>query len=174
MSRRFLAWLAFRCSPNRLVRVDRCEQGSSSAEIAEARDLFGRRGCRWRRRGRGRSCGQRRCGLSLAHDCYAVDHDRRDGLVVGVAVDVRDGGYEKDAVGVALAEDGVLAVEMGHGVLGDEELRAIGAAAGGAGAGVGHGEAAGLVEGGYAADLILTEVAAIACPCAHSVSALDH
>src|SRR6266851_6677866 len=123
MSRRFLAWLvAFRCSPNRLVRVDRCES-REAAPLCSRRpeNLLGRRGCGRGCRG-GWGCRERRHGLSLAHDGYAVDDDRRERFVVAVAFDVRDGGYEQDGVGVALAEDGVLAVELRYGVLSDEEL----------------------------------------------------
>ena len=77
-------------------------------------------------------------------------------------------------MGVALAEDGVLAVELGDGVFSDKELRAVGAAAGGAGASIGHGESAWLVEGERWVDLVLKEVAGIACSSAHAVSALNH
>ncbi len=99
----------------------------------------------------------RRHGLAFANDGDLVDDDRGDGLVVGVALDAGDGGDEQDGVGVALAEDGVLAVELGDGRFGDEELGAVGV-----GAGVGHGEAAGLVEGEDGVDLVLEEVAGVA------------
>ena len=72
-----------------------------------------------------------------------------------------------------LAEDGVLAVELGDGLFGDEELGAVGAGRR-AGAGVGHGEAAGLIEGEGGVDLVLEEVAGIAGAVAGAVAALDH
>ena len=95
-------------------------------------------------------------------------------FVVGVAFDARDGGDEQDGVRVADSEDGVLAVELRDGFFGDEELAAIGAAAGGTGAGVGHGEEARLVEGEVGVDLVLEEVAGIAGAIADAVAALDH
>ena len=97
------------------------------------------------------------------------------GLSFGVAFDACDGGYEQRGVlRRRLAEDGVLAVELGDGLFGDEELAAVGAAAGGAGAGVGHGEEAGLVEGEGWVDLVLEEVAGISGAVTRAVAALDH
>ena len=55
-----------------------------------------------------------------------------------------------------------LPLSVGNGLFGDEELAAVGAAAGGARTGVGHGKEAGLVEGEGGVDLILEEVAGIA------------
>src|ERR1700761_5938341 len=75
---------------------------------------------------------------------------------------------------VAESEDSVLAVERWDGFFGDEELGAIGAAAGGAGAGVCHGEEAGLIEGEAGVDLVLEEVAGIAGTVAGAIAALDH
>ncbi len=99
---------------------------------------YGRYGWwRWRR-----DCGLGWHGLAVADDGDVVDDDGGEGFVAGVAFDAGDGGDESDGVGVALAEDGVVAVELGDGVLGDEELGAVGV-----GAGVGHGEAAGDGEG---------------------------
>ncbi len=63
-----------------------------------------------------------------------------DGLVAGVAAGVFDFGDDVHAGG-HLAKNGVLHVEPGAGHGGDEELRTVGA-----GASVGHGEEAGLVE----------------------------
>jgi hypothetical protein len=68
----------------------------------------------------------------------------------------------------------VLAVERWDGFFGDEELAAVGAAAGGTGAGVGHGEEAGLVEGEAGVDLVLEVVAGITGAVADAVTALDH
>jgi hypothetical protein len=76
--------------------------------------------------------------LAVADDGDAVDEDRGERLVILVALDAGDGRDQQDRVGVALAEDGVLATEFGNGVLGNEELRAVGV-----GPGVGVGEAAG-------------------------------
>ena len=95
--------------------------------------------------------------------------DRGDGLVVVVAFDAGDGGDHQDGVGVALAEDGVLAVELGDGVLGDEELGAVGV-----GAGVGHGEASGDGEGERGIELIVEVVAGVAGAVARRVATLDH
>ena len=77
-------------------------------------------------------------------------------------------------MGIALAEDGVLAVELGDGVFGDEELRAVGAAARWAGTGIRHGEAAGDVEGEGGIDLVFEEVTWVAHACSGGVAALDH
>ena len=79
-----------------------------------------------------------------------------------------------DGVGIAEAEDGVFAVELGDGLFGDEELAAVGTAAGGAGAGVGHGEEAGCVEGEGWIDLVLEEIAGISGAVTRAVAALDH
>ena len=76
-------------------------------------------------------------------------------------------------MGVALAEDGVLAVELGYDVLSDEELRAVGALAAGSGAGVGHGETTGDVEFEGGVDLVLEVVAGVAGAVSGAVSALD-
>src|SRR5580692_5431163 len=107
--------------------------------MAEAGRLFG-----WRSSGgwcRGRHWRWRH-GLSFAHDGDASDDDRGDWLVVGVAFDAGDGGDEKGGMCVALAEDGVLAVELRNLGLSDEELRAVGSTARWTRAGVGHGEEA--------------------------------
>ena len=74
-----------------------------------------------------------RHGLAFAHDGDAVDDDGGEGFVVGVALDAGDGGDEQDGVGVALAEDGVLAVELGDGSSVMKNWLAVGAAAGGPG-----------------------------------------
>jgi hypothetical protein len=60
--------------------------------------------------------------LSVAHDGDAVDDYGSKWFVVGIAFDARDGGYEKGGVRVAETEDGVLSVELGDGIFGDEEL----------------------------------------------------
>src|ERR1700733_1204575 len=100
-----------------------------SGEIAEAGRLFGRRSRGGWSRGRWRCRRGRRHGLSFAYDGDASDDDRGDWLVVGVAFDARDGGDEEGGVGVALSENGVLAVELRDFGLSDEELRAVGAPA---------------------------------------------
>ena len=58
-----------------------------------------------------RGCRQRHW-LAVAHDGDVVDDDGSEGLVVAVALDTGDGGDEQDGVRVALAEDGVFAVEL--------------------------------------------------------------
>ena len=87
----------------------------------------------------------------VQHD--AAGGDRSDALEGDLGHDDGADGFVVTALGEAgdfadevltldhLAEDGVLAVEVGRGDLSDEELRGTGA-----GAGVGHGEAAGDVE----------------------------
>ncbi len=60
--------------------------------------------------------------MAFAHDGDTVDDDWSEWLVVRVALYPGDGSDEKGGVGVALPEDGVLAVELGGGVFGDEEL----------------------------------------------------
>src|ERR1700679_1671547 len=104
-------------------------------EIAEAGRLFGRRSSR------GWGCGHHwrwRHGFAVAHDGDAIDDDGREWLVPLVALHARDGGDEEGGVGVALAEDSVFAIELRDFGFSDEELGAVGAAAGWAGAGVGH------------------------------------
>ena len=134
------------------------------------RQLFDWFSCRRSRRG----CREGGHRLAFANDSDAVDGDGGGRFVGCVAIDACDGGDEEDAMGVALAEDGVLAVELGHGLLGDEKLAAVSASAGGSGAGVGHGEATGLVEGEARIDLVLEEVARVAGAVAHAVPALNH
>src|SRR5258708_24703821 len=113
-------------------------------------------------------CGERLVGSGLAFE----DVDGADG-VAGLAV----------TPGVALAEavddlhaaahtakDAVLAVEVGGGAEGDEELGAVGVAAG-----VGHGEDAGAVmREGERARLVVELVAGAACARAGGVAALGH
>ena len=70
---------------------------------------------------------------------------------------------------VALAEDGVLAVEIRLGELRDEELGAVGV-----GAGVRHGEAAGNVEVEVGGGFVVEEVAGVAGAVSGVVAALDH
>ena len=83
-------------------------------------------------------------GGAVGDDGDLVHDDGGAGLVVGVAVDAGDGGDEKDGVcGSHWPKMVCLPLSWGYGDLGDEELAAVGACAGGAGAGVGHGEAAG-------------------------------
>src|SRR5215831_15528776 len=71
-----------------------------------------------------------RHGLAFADDSDATDNDGFEGLVFGVAINAGDSGYEFDGVSVALAEDGVLVVELGHGHFGYEELTTISIGAG--------------------------------------------
>jgi hypothetical protein len=112
--------------------------------------------------------------LAFAHDGDVVDDDRGKGFVARVTLYAGDGGNQQGGVRVALAEDGVLAVELWDIGLGYEELGAVGAAARGARACIGHGEEAGLVEGEGGVDLVLEEVAWVAGTIAHAVAALDH
>ena len=63
----------------------------------------------------------------------------------------------------------MFAVELRDDVFGDEELGAVSA-----GAGVGHGEAAGLVEGEGGVELIFEHVAGVANAGAERVATLDH
>ena len=91
-----------------------------------------------------------------------------------VAFDAGDLCDELHSVGVALAEDRVLAVELRYGDFGDEELGAVGASARWAWAGVGHGKATGLVEADGWVDLVLEEITGIAGSGALPVPALDH
>src|ERR1700735_2393471 len=108
-------------------------------------ELFWRRG---RCGSGGRRNGKRRHGLAFAHDGDAVDDDGSEGLVVRVAFNAGDGGYDEGSVRIAEAEDGVFAIELRDGGVGDEELAAVGACPGGARAGVGHGADARWGEGG--------------------------
>jgi hypothetical protein len=112
--------------------------------------------------------------LSFAHNGDAIDDNGGKGFVARVAFDACDGGYEKDGVRVTEAKDGVLSVELGDGLFGDEELAAVGAAAGGTRTGVGHGKESGLVKGEVGVDLVLEVVAGVAGTVAHAVTALNH
>ena len=117
-------------------------------------------GCWWHGPGRR----ERRCGwdrLADGNDHDLVEHDRSEGLVHAVAFDAGDGRGDGDRGGVALAEEGVVAVELRRGGDSDEELRAVGV-----GAGVGHGEAAGYVEAQGRGDLVAQVVAGVARPSA--------
>ncbi len=100
------------------------EQEASPPRSRRAGKLsWGRGGRGWCRGGCGGWNRRRwRHGLTLAHDRYAIDDHRGEGLVFAVALHAGDGRYEQNRVRVALAEDGVLAVELRHGVFGDEEL----------------------------------------------------
>ena len=98
-----------------------------------------------------------------------IDDDWDDGLVLGVTINAGDSGYEEDRVLVALPEDGVLAVELGHGGFGDEELGAVGARAG-----VSHGEATRDVKGQVGRELVVEIITGIAKAGANGVAALNH
>ncbi len=80
-------------------------------------------------------------GLAFADDGDFLEHDGSQWLIVAVALDAGDGFDDIDAWLVALAEEGVVLVERFDGLLGDEELAAVGV-----GTGVGHGQLAGLIE----------------------------
>ena len=54
--------------------------------------------------------------MTVADDRHVFDNYRGERLVARVSFDVGNGGCEENGVGVALAEDGVLAVEFGYGV----------------------------------------------------------
>jgi hypothetical protein len=70
---------------------------------------------------------------------------------------------------IALAEDGIAAIEAGVGNFSDEELRAVGV-----GPGVGVCEAAGAIEGDGGRSLILEFVAGVAGAIAFWISPLNH
>ena len=112
--------------------------------------------------------------MAFAHDGDAVDDDGGEGLVVRVAFNASDGGYDEGSVRIAEAEDGVFAIELRDGGVGDEELAAVGACPGGARAGVGHGEDARCVEGEGWVDLVLEEIAGVSGAVTRAVAALDH
>ena len=92
------------------------------------------------RRARGTAfvCNVPRLANALDYDRF--ENDRRFGLVLAAAGDEGDFGDDLLALD-NLAEDGVVAGEPRRCGDGDEELAAIGS-----GAGVGHGQLAGLVE----------------------------
>src|SRR6267378_3585597 len=70
---------------------------------------------------------------------------------------------------IALAEDGIAAVQAGVGNFGDEELRAVSI-----GSGIGVGETPGAIEGERGRSLILEFVARIARAVAFRISTLNH
>jgi hypothetical protein len=110
------------------------------------------------------------CGLCRS----ALDHDLVDahwccGPVPEAFRHARDLLHKLDAGVVALAEDGVVSVQPGRGLLGDEELRSVGS-----GPGIGHGQPPRTVEGQRGRDLIREFVPGIARARAQRVSALDH
>ena len=108
-------------------------------------------------------------GLALADDGHFLQHNRRERLVVAVARDAGDGFDHLNAGVVALAEEGVVLVERVVGLLGDEELAAVGV-----GTGVGHGQAAGAVEVEVGIELIVEGIAGVARAGAGGVATLDH
>src|SRR5580700_5700301 len=106
--------------------------------------LVGWRLLRGRRRRRFlcRGCRLRRRGHALANDLDMNNlHWTKGFVIAGVGGHVGNLFYQSDAGLVALAEDGVIAVEVRHGHLRDKKLRSVSVWAG-----VGIGEAAGLVE----------------------------
>src|ERR1017187_3887722 len=70
---------------------------------------------------------------------------------------------------LALSEDGVVAVEMRRGNVGNEELRAVGI-----GPAIGHRQASGLVELERGTELIFEAVAGITCSVTDGVATLNH
>src|SRR5271157_2671020 len=107
--------------------------------------------------------------LTLAHDGHFLEHHGRERLVVIVGPYAGDGLDYIKAGGIALAEDGVLVVEVLGGHLGDEELTAVSV-----GSGVGHSQAAGYVETEIRIELILELIAGISHAGADRVSSLNH
>src|SRR6266851_1806463 len=135
-----------------LVRIGRC--------------LWSWRGRLFRRGSCRLGCG----GRSAAHDANVLYPYRAERLVVaGVAGHACDLLFQHNTGVVALAEDGVPAVQMWRRDLRDEELRAVRARSG-----ICHGEAAGTVkhQGGY--DFVLELVSGIARAIARRIPALDH
>ena len=99
-------------------------------------------------------------------DVRDLDRTERAFAVGGHASDLLD---QFDGGVIALAEDGVLAIEAGIGNFSDEELRAVGV-----GSGVGVGETPGTIEGEHGRSLVLEFVAGIARAIAFGISALNH
>ena len=112
--------------------------------------------------------------MSFAHDGDAGDDDCGEWFVVGVAFNACDRAYEQNRVCIAKTKDGVFSVELGDGLLCDEELATVGAATGGPRARVGHGEEARLVEAEGGVDLVLEEVAGIPAAITSTVATLNH
>src|SRR5579871_2108113 len=77
-------------------------------------------------------------------------------------------------MGIALAKDRMLSVELWHRVFRDEELRSIRTAARWAGTGIGHSQTAWYIECERWVDLVLEKVAGIAGSVANSITALNH
>ena len=122
--------------------------------------------------GRGGGCAgarERRHRLALADDGDLFQDHGSERLVAAVARDAGNGLDDVDAGLVALAEEGVVLVEGVDGLLGDEELAAVGV-----GSGVGHGQLAGPVEVQVGIELVVEAVAGIAHAGAGGVAALDH
>src|SRR5260370_39428193 len=117
------------------------------------------RGCGWTgRRGSRLGCGRLGWhGLAFTHDGDVLDDHRGERFIFRRAVNTGDGRDELDGASVALAEDGVLAVELGDRLLRDEELGAVGP-----GAGIGHGEAAWDVVGEGGDKFVVVEVGGVA------------
>ncbi len=109
------------------------------------------------------------CLLAFADDGDFLQNHRLKGAVVAVAFYSGDGADDEEAGGVALAEDGVVAIERLSLCHGDEELAAVGV-----GSGVGHGQAAGAVEGQAGIELIFELEAGAAVSGAGGVAALNH
>src|ERR1019366_588175 len=108
-----------------------------------------------------------RCGRGVTDfDVRDLDRTNRALTVLGHAGDFL---HQIDGGLVALAEDGIAAIEAGVGNLGDEELRAVGV-----GSGVGVGETAGAIELDGGRSLILEFVAGIAGTGAKGVATLNH
>ena len=107
--------------------------------------------------------------MAFADDGYFLEVHGRQGLVVRVARDAGDGLNNQNAGVVALAEECVVLVERVIGLLGNEELAAVGV-----GSGVGHGKAAGPVEIQVGIDLVVKSESRIAGASAGGVAALNH
>src|SRR4029077_4090167 len=112
------------------------------------------------------NCGLAGCTSTMDFDVRDLDGTERAFAVschTSNFLDQFDGGI------IALAEDGVLAIEAGIGNFSDEKLRAVGV-----GSGVGVGETPGPIESDGGRSLILEFVARIACAIAFGISALNH
>src|SRR5208282_774788 len=107
--------------------------------------------------------------------CRVLDFDVRDLHGIDGAVIARIAGHARDLLHqfdggcVALAEDGIAAIEAGVRNLSDEELRTVGI-----GSGVGVGETPGAIELDRWRSLILEFVAGIAGASANRVATLNH
>src|SRR5580698_796712 len=111
----------------------------------------------------------RTSSLIRAGDGDVIDLHWLIGTVIRITAHPCDLLYQGDAGCVALAEDGVSAVQARVGHLSDKKLRAVGA-----GTSIRVGEASGTIELEVIRGFILESVAGIAGAGAHRVTALNH